>query len=291
MADIISALSTYTKVSPCKSSRTHAIDSVAIHCMAGNMTAKRCVDSFANKSRKASSNYAIGSDGATACSVPENYRSWCTSNTAVDNRSITIEVANDGNGSAASIAKFGYAWHCTDQALVSLINLLVDICRRNNIPKLVWSSNKTYRMNRVGGANMYCHRDYANKACPGDYIYSKEAWIAQQVNTLLGVQPAPTPTPGKSWIYKGVDYRFVFEPTYYANANADLKQAFGNDANKLFNHFCSNGMSEKRIASADFNVNVYVGNNADLGAAFGYNWPKYYEHYCVYGRKENRVHV
>lgn len=63
---------------------------------------------------------------------------------------------------------------------------MTDICKRNNISKLVWSTDKNTRINHLNGANMTVHRDYANKSCPGDYLYSKMSDIASQVNALLG---------------------------------------------------------------------------------------------------------
>jgi len=63
---------------------------------------------------------------------------------------------------------------------------VTDICKRNNILKLVWSTDKNTRINHLNGANMTVHRDYANKSCPGDYLYSKMSDIASQVNALLG---------------------------------------------------------------------------------------------------------
>jgi uncharacterized protein YgiM (DUF1202 family) len=104
-------------------------------------------------------------------------------------RAITIEVANDGGAPD---------WHVSDKALESLINLLVDICQRNGINALIYSSNKTDRVKHLNGCNMTLHRDFAAKACPGDYLVSKHPWIAEQVNARLnGNTPTPTPVPSK----------------------------------------------------------------------------------------------
>ena len=175
-----SSLATVVVESPNKSSpRMSKIDTITIHCMAGNLSVESCGALFAKSSRKASSNYGIGSDGRIACYVGEEDRSWCSSNRANDNRAITIEVANDGGADTG--------WHVSDKAYKSLISLLVDICRRNNITKLVWSNNKNDRVNHKNGCNMTVHRDFANKSCPGDYLYSLHSKIANEVNSLLGV--------------------------------------------------------------------------------------------------------
>lgn len=90
-------------------------------------------------------------------------------------RAVTIEVASD------SYAPYAV----TDKAYKALIELVTDICIRNNIKKLVWSTNKNDRVNHLNGCNMTIHRDYANKACPGEYLYSRMGDIAKQVNAKL----------------------------------------------------------------------------------------------------------
>ena len=175
-----SSLAKVVVESPNRSSpRMSKIDTITIHCMAGNLSVESCGALFAKSSRKASSNYGIGSDGRIACYVGEEDRSWCSSNRANDNRAITIEVANDGGADTG--------WHVSDKAYKSLISLLVDICKRNNITKLVWSNSKSDRVNHKNGCNMTVHRDFANKSCPGDYLYSLHSKIADEVNSLLGV--------------------------------------------------------------------------------------------------------
>ena len=175
-----SSLAKVVVESPNRSSpRMSKIDTITIHCMAGNLSVESCGALFAKSSRKASSNYGVGSDGRIACYVGEEDRSWCSSNRANDNRAITIEVANDGGADTG--------WHVSDKAYKSLISLLVDICKRNNIAKLVWSNSKSDRVNHKNGCNMTAHRDFANKSCPGDYLYSLQNKIANEVNSLLGV--------------------------------------------------------------------------------------------------------
>lgn len=182
-----SSLATVVVESPNRSSpRMSKIDTITIHCMAGNLSVESCGALFAKSSRKASSNYGVGSDGRIACYVGEEDRSWCSSNRANDNRAITIEVANDGGVETG--------WHVSDKAYKALISLLVDICRRNNIAKLVWSDNKNDRVNHKNGCNMTVHRDFANKSCPGDYLYSLHSKIANEVNSCLGVVEEDKPT-------------------------------------------------------------------------------------------------
>ena len=177
-----SPLVSYTKLSPNHSGRrNHVIDTISIHCMAGNGSVETCGALFADPARKASSNYGIGSDGRIALYVEEANRSWCTSNAANDHRAITIEVAN--NGGAPD-------WPVSDKAYAALLDLLTDICRRNRIKKLLWRGDKSL-IGQVDKQNMTVHRWFAAKACPGDYLYNRHGEIAAEVNRRLEGEEKP----------------------------------------------------------------------------------------------------
>lgn len=206
-----SPLVNYTKISPNKSSpRNHKIDTVTIHCVVGQCSVETLGNVFAPTSRQASSNYGIGYDGRIGMYVEEKDRSWCSSNAANDNRAITIEVASDTKEPYAVNAK----------AYAALIDLLVDICKRNGIKELVWSTNKADRVNHKNGCNMTVHRDYANKSCPGTYLYERHAQIASEVNKRLGstnIKPAPEKPSGS--LYR------VQTGAFKVKANADAMLA------------------------------------------------------------------
>lgn len=180
-----STLISYTKRSPNQSGkRTKKIDTITIHCMAGNLSVESCGALFSRSSQQASSNYGIGSDGRIALYVDEANRSWCTSSNANDQRAVTIEVAN--NGGAPD-------WPVSAKAYAALLDLVTDICRRNGIKRLVWSENKADRINHRNGCNMTVHRDYAAKACPGNYLYTRQGAIAKEVNKRLGETDSSSP--------------------------------------------------------------------------------------------------
>lgn len=171
-----SSLIDYTKISPNKTSpRNHVIDTITIHCVVGQCSVETLGNVFAPTSRQASSNYGIGFDGKIGMYVEEKDCSWCTSSASNDNRAITIEVASD----------IYEPYRVNEKAYVALIDLVTDICRRNGIKKLVWSTDKNKRMNHLDGCNMTVHRDYANKSCPGEYLYSRHGEIAAEVNARL----------------------------------------------------------------------------------------------------------
>lgn len=218
-----SPLVSYVKLSPNHSGlRKHEIDTITIHCVVGQCSVETLGQIFLPESRQASCNYGIGYDGKIGLYVEEKNRSWCTSSSANDNRAITIEVASDKTSPYA----------INSAAYKSLVSLCADICKRNNIKKLVWSTDKNTRVNHLNGCNLTVHRDYANKSCPGDYIYNRMDQIASEVNKLIkGVETVTNKieagdtvefvTGAKQWNGKDV-------PSGYINKVYTVKQVGSN---------------------------------------------------------------
>lgn len=164
----------YSNVNHHWSLRSSAIDTITIHCavgLANSNSIARYLDVMTDDS---SANYCIGKDGDITCMIPEKYRSWCSSNTANDERAITIEVASESSS----------PYKVPTLAMASLIDLLVDICSRHDM-RLKWSWDANERRNHVGGCNMTVHRDFAAKSCPGDFLYDNMQAIADTVNRRL----------------------------------------------------------------------------------------------------------
>lgn len=171
-----SPLVTYTNLTEHRTpNREHLIDTITIHCIVGQWSAKQCCDYFATTERQCSSNYVVGKDGEVGLSVEEKDRSWCTSSPSNDHRAITIEVASDTE----------HPYAVNDTAYNSLIILIADICKRNKIEKLLWQADKSL-IGQVDKQNMTVHRWFANKECPGEYLYSRHYDIAERVNKILG---------------------------------------------------------------------------------------------------------
>lgn len=165
-----SSLVSYTKLSPNKNVRNAPITKITIHHMAiVNGSLEGVGNHFAKSSAQASSNYGIDSEGRIALYVEEQYRAWTSSNAANDHAAITIEVAN---------SKGAPNWEVSDKAYEALINLCVDICKRNNIKELVYTGDKTGNLTR--------HNMFANTTCPGPYLQSRFDDIANRVNKELG---------------------------------------------------------------------------------------------------------
>lgn len=173
----------YTKISPNKTSpRNHEIDTITIHCVVGQLSVETIGNMFAKRSTKASSNYGIGADGRIGMYVEEKDRSWCSSNAVNDHRAITIECASD--------TKYPYA--INNAVYDALIELCADICRRNNIKELKWKGDKSL-IGNTDEQNITVHRWFANKACPGDYIYNRLGQIANEVNKKLNPDELEVP--------------------------------------------------------------------------------------------------
>lgn len=182
-----SQLVSYVKISPNRTSpRNHAIDTISIHCAVGQFTAKELLNlrNFTkyDSAKGSSCNYAIGHDGSIGMGVEEKDRSWCTSSRSNDHRAITIEVASETK----------HPYEVTDEAYKSLINLLVDICKRNRIKELKWKADKSL-IGKPSKQNMTVHRWFANKDCPGDYLYNRHGQIAKEVNARLSVKTSFKP--------------------------------------------------------------------------------------------------
>lgn len=174
MAFTNSPLVSYTRISPYRSSREgHAIDTITIHCAAAQAAVETLGKLFQTK--PASANYGIGPDGRVGLYVEEKERSWATSNGDNDRRAVTIEVACENK----------HPYKVNDAAYKALLDLVTDICARNGIKKLVWSTSKNERVNHLNGCNMTVHRDYENKACPGQWLYGRHGAIAAEVNKRL----------------------------------------------------------------------------------------------------------
>lgn len=159
--------------------RTHKIDRITPHCVVGQLSAERIGACFPN-GREASCNYGVGYDGRQCLIVEEKNRSWCTSSRDNDQRAITIEVASDKTAP--------YAF--TNEAYAGLVELCIDICKRNGINKVLWFGNKKASLDYIpadGECVLTVHRWFANKSCPGDWMYQRMGRLAAEINKAIGI--------------------------------------------------------------------------------------------------------
>lgn len=195
--------------------RTHSIDRLTPHCVVGQLSAETIGACFP-KGRDASCNYGIGYDGRVCLIVDECNRSWCSSSNANDQRAITIECASD---KAEPYAMKSAVYE-------KLIKLCADICKRNGKTKVLWLGSKEKALAYEPKANeivLTAHRWFANKSCPGDWLYSRYGELADRINALLGSADSGnsggnnTPSGGS-----GVKY-YVQTGAYQQKANADAQ--------------------------------------------------------------------
>lgn len=158
--------------------RTHFIDRITPHCVAGQLSIETLGNLFLSKEKASSSNYGIGYDGSVGLFVDESKRSWCSSSSANDQRAVTIECASE------KTSPFAF----NDTVYSKLIELCYDICLRNGKDKLIWIGDKNSALMYKPKSNemlITVHRWFANKSCPGDWLYSRLPSLAKEVTDKL----------------------------------------------------------------------------------------------------------
>lgn len=178
-----SPLATYTRISPNKNHpRKYPITRITPHCVVGQFTAKQILDmnhfTTYDPNNGSSCNYAVGKDGSIGLGVDEGDRSWCSSSSDNDHRAVTIEVSSE----------LVHPYEITDAAYKALIDLMADICKRNGKTKLVWPGSKEKALAyqpKDDEMVLTAHRFFANKSCPGDYMYSRFGQMAEEVTARL----------------------------------------------------------------------------------------------------------
>jgi len=174
-----SPLVNYTKISPNKYvNRNHVIDTITPHCFVGQVSVERIGKEFESPSRQASCNYGIGLDGRVCLIVDEKDGSWCSSSESNDRRAVTIECACDNT----------YPYTFKDIVFNKLVDLCVDICKRNGKTKLLWFGDKNKTLAYTPANNemlLTVHRWLAATACPGDWMYERMELLANTVTAKL----------------------------------------------------------------------------------------------------------
>lgn len=153
----------------------NGVSRIIIHHMAGNLSLETLGKVM--ESRQSSATYGIDVNGNIGQYVDEAYRPWTSSSWEADKCAVTVEVANN---------TFAPNWTISDASMKALIELCVDICKRNGIAKLNYTGDKS--------GNLHMHKWYASTACPGPYLESKFAYIAEEVNKRLNGSTNTTPS-------------------------------------------------------------------------------------------------
>ena len=184
-----SSLVSYTKLSPTYWAGRKNLSRITPHCVVGTCSIEALGNVFATKSRQASSNYGIGKDGRIGLFVDEKNSAWTSSSYSNDTQAITIECASSTV----------HPYTMNDAVYQSLIRLCVDICKRNGKKRLLWLGSKEKTLAYTPKADevvLTAHRWFANKACPGDWLYNRYDDLAERVTELLGAaEPKPSVKP------------------------------------------------------------------------------------------------
>lgn len=189
--------------------RTKKLAIITPHIIVGMATMSSLGNMFSKTSRGASSNYGVCVDGIVGI-VDENNRSWCSSSEWNDQQAITIEVASTTTD----------PFVVTNDCFNMLVDLCVDICRRNGFKRMINSSSLADLKNKLNTKSddtvvLSKHNFYANKSCPGRYLGSKFDELAQLVTSRLSNIKEDNTNKGGNIVYK------VQVGSFSSKANAD----------------------------------------------------------------------
>ncbi len=241
MAYTNSSMVSYTRLSPNHSGqRTHSIDRITPHCVVGQLYAESICGCFTSPSRQASCNYGIGTDGKVSLCVEEKNRSWCSSSNANDQRAVTIECASDKTEPYAMNSK----------VYDSLIKLCTDICRRNGKKKLLWLGDRNKTLNYTPKSDemvLTVHRWFANKSCPGDWLYARLGGLAAKVTAALSTGTGVSADKAASQLYR-VRKTWADSKSQKGAFSVLANAKKCADSNKGYSVFDENG---KKVYSAD----------------------------------------
>jgi hypothetical protein len=170
------------------SGREYKITKITIHHAASRAGASAAeVANVLRKKDGGSANYCIGNDGEIVLCVPEEYRAWTSNNRVNDAMAVTIEVANE---------KREPNWEVSEVAFNRLIDLCVDICRRNGMDGLIWTGDSK--------GTLTTHDMFYATLCPGPFLKSRMGQIATEVtrrvrelngNPSSDIEKPPVPQP------------------------------------------------------------------------------------------------
>lgn len=206
MAFTNSGLVNYTNISPFRNSPRNqsTITKIVVHHMAGVLTMDQFDLIVHTPGRNMSSNYAIDCNGKIGLFCPESDRSWCSSSAWMDNQAVTIETSN---------STLGPAWEVSAPVYERLVTLCTDICKRNNISRLVFTGDTS--------GSLCFHYMTAQTECPGPYLKARASDLCNRVNANLSnpLYVTPTGIPDSSY-----NTAFQYAQTGDYNVNPDYTQ-------------------------------------------------------------------
>lgn len=168
------------------------------HAVTTNISA---VDAtFANPSRRASAHYTV-SGKEIHQHVSEANTAWHCGNWYGNHATVGIETVN---------STLAPDYKVSDESLNTLIKLVADIAKRNNLGKLKIDPKADY-------PTLSGHKDWygAATACPGPYLYPKLQYIADKANAI-NYPPKPVEPTAPTWKdVKATTYEMTKEASLY----------------------------------------------------------------------------
>lgn len=242
----------------CSKPRNHKIDTITPHYMCWYTSAKECCESFVPSSRQASANYCIGKDGEIWLNVEERNRAWTSGSSSNDNRAVTIECANYMDSQRYSVLP-DCVWN-------SLVNLCVDICKRNGKKRLVYRGAANYAGLTDTEMLLTMHKWFQDTDCPGQWLSTQFARLANEVTAKLeGGAPSPEPPMifGGTYTCMVSALNVRTEP----NTNSEIVAQYNyGDTVELDDWYTSNeGLVWGRYTGASSGLKRYIAVGRDTG--------------------------
>ena len=138
-----------------------------------------------------------------------------------------------------------------------------------------------------------------NELQPGDLVFPNAGHVTLYIGNnkvIHAPQPGDVVKISNLWAFwrarrirdLGPNFKSVFNSEFYSRKYDDLKNAFGTNYSKLYEHFMTYGIKEGWSASEAFDVSYYLENNGDLKNAFGSDKFAAYNHFLTFGWHEDR---
>lgn len=179
------------------------------HAVTTNISA---VDAtFANPSRRASAHYTV-SGKEIHQHVSEANTAWHCGNWYGNHATVGIETVN---------STLAPDYKVSDESLNTLIKLVADIAKRNNLGRLKIDPKADY-------PTLSGHKDWygAATACPGPYLYPKLQYIADKANAI-NYPPKPVEPTAPTWKdVKATTYETTKEASLYNVATGAIVSTY-----------------------------------------------------------------
>lgn len=248
-----SKLVSYTNLTKNKTTMTDKKNLYIIpHVFVGQVTVKNGVDHFTTNCN-ASCQYVIGVDGSIGQCVSESDRAWTTGGNKEIKNNFGLFVGGSPTSSQKSKGFKGIDFEAVtiemacepkapyvinDKVYNSLVNLMADIAIRNNMGELKWKADPQLVGNQAE-QNILVHRWFANKACPGDYVYSHLGDICDKANDIIRKNNSTSKTQSTIQVVNNEQY-------IWDKLNSDIKNDFGT-AGVIGNLYAESGLRANNL--------------------------------------------